>query len=102
MLLSQMLLRPNIVPSSSKTKILRYASSYTQFINGDWTSAAADVIEVENPSTHEILAHVPKGTPGDAELALSAAKEAQVSWEAKAACERGQVLKNLANLMAEK
>lgn len=102
MLLSQMLLRPTIVPALSKTKILRYASSYTQFINGDWTSASADVIEVENPSTFEVLAHVPKGNLEDATLALSAAKEAQVQWEAKAACERGQVLKNLANLMAEK
>jgi len=79
----------------ASTTTVRYASSsYSQFINGSWSLAdpSADTIAVENPSTHEIISYVPRGTVLDAEIALAAAKEAQPAWESKAAVERGQVL----------
>jgi succinate-semialdehyde dehydrogenase/glutarate-semialdehyde dehydrogenase len=35
---------------------------------------------VENPATHEIIAHVADGGPEDAALAIEAAGRAQVAW----------------------
>lgn len=52
------------------------------FINGKWTeSAGTQVIEVENPETHEMIARVPRSTPEDVNRAVTAAKAAFASWQ---------------------
>lgn len=76
-------------------------SVYSQYINGEWGEVPTNTIEVENPSTHEILACVSKGTADDAAAALEAAKAAQPAWEKTPAASRAAVLKNLANLMRQ-
>ena len=75
---------------------------YRHFINGQWVaSTGKDFIEVENPTTEEIIAQVPNGTADDAERALEAAKAAQPGWEALPPVERGNLLRRLAQLILE-
>ena len=83
----------------------RSITTYSQFINGEWTTSGAPqgtTIQVEDPSTHEILSIVPKGTQEEAENALMAAQQAQPAWEAKPVVERARVLRSLATLMSSK
>ncbi len=53
------------------------------FIGGAWVKPAGNnVIALENPATREVFAHVPDGTPADAEAAIEAAAAAQPAWAA--------------------
>jgi lactaldehyde dehydrogenase/glycolaldehyde dehydrogenase len=62
---------------------------YNQFINGEFASnEPADIMEVVNPSTEEVISIVPKGTREDARKALNAATEAQKKWRQTPAIER--------------
>eukprot|EP01063_Lacrimia_lanifica_P032120 TRINITY_DN542_c0_g3_i2.p1 TRINITY_DN542_c0_g3~~TRINITY_DN542_c0_g3_i2.p1 ORF type:complete len:500 (+),score=249.90 TRINITY_DN542_c0_g3_i2:60-1502(+) len=75
--------------------------TYSQFIDGAFEAVPAELLDVENPSTHELLSKVPKGTAADAEKALAAAKKAQPEWEATPAASRGKVLAALATLIRQ-
>ena len=47
------------------------------YINGEWIdSSSSELIEVENPSTEEVIGTISAGTKEDIDLAVAAAKNA--------------------------
>jgi aldehyde dehydrogenase (NAD+) len=67
------------------------------FIGGGWTSGRSDrTFEVVNPSTEEILATVPRGTPDDVDDAVGAAETALGIWWRLTPENRGRLLYELA------
>lgn len=51
------------------------------FIDGAWRAASRGAtFPVENPATHEVIAHVADGGPDDAAQAIDAAGRAQAEW----------------------
>ncbi len=52
-------------------------TTYQMYIGGRWVDASnGETSEVVDPSTEEVIAHVPKATVADAETAVMAAREA--------------------------
>ncbi|MFD7776483.1 aldehyde dehydrogenase family protein [Streptomyces sp. NPDC059753] len=69
------------------------------FINGKWVpSAGADVLEVINPVTEEVVVTVPAGTPADVDAAAEAAAAAFPAWSRTTVEERAGFLRKLAEL----
>ena len=70
------------------------------FVGGEWVaSAGAERIEVVNPSTEEVIATVPAGTPADVERAVGAARGALPAWSATPVERRAEILKAIAELL---
>ena len=66
------------------------------YLGGEWvTPASAETIEVENPATEEVLAHVPAGTAADVDRAVAAARAAFDGWAALPFAERASFLDRL-------
>ncbi|MCM2369122.1 aldehyde dehydrogenase [Aporhodopirellula aestuarii] len=75
---------------------------YRMFINGEFRdSVSGETIDVESPTTEEVLYTVPKGNEQDAVLALETAQAAQKAWAAAPAVERGNILAKFADLIRE-
>ena len=51
------------------------------FINGEWVEGSGDFIDVNNPSTGEVIAKVPVTTPDRLEEAIQAAAAAFETWK---------------------
>lgn len=63
------------------------------YIDGSWQSAISGAtFEVRNPSTQEVVGHVPAMGMKETRAAIDAAFSAQVSWRAVTARERADVL----------
>ncbi|WP_371186888.1 NAD-dependent succinate-semialdehyde dehydrogenase [Thalassotalea maritima] len=62
------------------------------YINGQWQQAE-NQFDVINPATLEVIAAVSDANAGDAELAIDAAKQALVAWQALSATERSALLR---------
>lgn len=76
--------------------------TYQQFINGKLIpTSTGRWIDVENPSTREIIAQVPDGDEQDAQQALEAAKTAQTAWSRVPAATRAGYLKQFAAVIRE-
>ncbi len=72
------------------------------YINGEWyTSNTTQYLDVVNPATAEILAHVPLSPASEVNQASLAAAEAFVTWRRTPATERVQYLFKLKNLLEE-
>jgi succinate-semialdehyde dehydrogenase/glutarate-semialdehyde dehydrogenase len=70
------------------------------FIGGQWRRAAAGRrLEVDDPSTGEVIALVADAEVEDGEAALSAAHEAQPGWAATAPRDRGEILRRAFELI---
>ncbi len=79
----------------SHTEVLNY-------INGEWRrSDSQESLEVTNPATQEILAHVPLSPAEEVEQAAQAAAQAFESWRRTPAPERIQPLFRLKALFEE-
>ena len=64
------------------------------FINGKWRdSSDGRTLDVEDPSTGEILTSVADGTVADGAAALDAAVAAQADWAATVPRDRGEILR---------
>ena len=64
------------------------------FINGKWRdSSDGRILDVEDPSTGEILTSVADGTVADGAAALDAAVAAQADWAATVPRDRGEILR---------
>jgi succinate-semialdehyde dehydrogenase / glutarate-semialdehyde dehydrogenase len=64
------------------------------FIGGEWRDASGgDTLEVEDPSTGEVLTSVADATPEDAKAALDAACAVQEEWASHPPRERGEILR---------
>ena len=55
--------------------------AYQNFINGEFVSSGSEkFIQVENPSTEELISEVPASTPKDVDFAVESAYQAQKTW----------------------
>lgn len=72
------------------------------FINGKWTNSQDEkTFTVQNPSTGEIIATVPKAGRHETEAAIEAADKAFKEWSKRAAKQRGEYLLKVRDLMYE-
>ena len=72
------------------------------YINGEWIEPENDgYLDVENPSTEEIIAQVPLSTTNAANDAISAAKEAFPAWAATPVSRRVEPIFKLAALIRD-
>ncbi len=70
------------------------------FIGGSWREASGGGrIDVEDPSTGEVLASVADATVADGTAALDAAVAAQASWAATPPRDRGEILRSAFELV---
>ena len=73
------------------------------FIGGEWREGSAGGrIDVEDPSTGEVLATVADATVADGTAALDAAVAAQPSWAATPPRDRGEILRRAFELVTER
>lgn len=75
--------------------------TYLNYINGEWASASTDQVDASiNPANqHEIVGYVQKSGKEDLNLAVSAAKQAQVQWKRLSGPARGEILYKIANAL---
>ena len=76
-------------------------SSLQNYINGQWYGSAGDTLEVINPATAELLAHVPLSPASELNQAAEAAQAAFQTWRRTPATQRIQYLFRLKMLMEE-
>jgi succinate-semialdehyde dehydrogenase / glutarate-semialdehyde dehydrogenase len=70
------------------------------FIDGVWQKAAGGAtFPVENPATHEIIAHVADGGTEEARAAIEAAGRAQSEWGKSTPRERADILRRAFDLV---
>jgi len=70
------------------------------FVDGAWRQAASGAtFPVENPATHEIIAHVADGGPEDAAAAIEAAGKAQAAWGKSTPRQRADILRRAFELV---
>jgi lactaldehyde dehydrogenase / glycolaldehyde dehydrogenase len=71
--------------------------TYDLFINNEWVkSDSGETVEVINPATEEIVAHIQQGTVADTQKALEAAEAAFKSWKKMPPRQRAELLYKLA------
>ena len=70
------------------------------FIDGAWQKAATGAtFPVENPATHEIIAHIADGGSEEARAAIEAAGRAQAEWGKSTPRERADILRRAFELV---
>ncbi|MFE7422785.1 aldehyde dehydrogenase family protein [Rhodococcus sp. NPDC057529] len=68
------------------------------YIGGRWQPASShDRIEVRNPATEEVIAHIPSGTEADIDAACEAAAAALPVWSAVPAAQRAAACRAIAD-----
>lgn len=74
---------------------------YGNFIDGCWQDPAGPTIDVDDPSTGEIVAAVPDSAAGQVELAVAAARRAfhDGPWARMAVADRAEALRALAGAL---
>lgn len=76
---------------------------YRNFIDGQFAeSLSAGSIEVQDPATEQVVAHVPSASAEEARAAVDAAARAQKGWAVLPSVERGQYLQKLAKALEER
>jgi len=72
------------------------------YIGGQWVTPEHDgLLDVEQPSTGEVIARVPLSTAAETDRAVAAAKAAFPEWSATPVARRCGLLWELANLMRQ-
>lgn len=75
---------------------------YRMYIDGEWVAAESGAkIEVDNPTTEEVIATVQEGGAVEAQKTLESARAAQPAWAAMPAVERGNILAKFAAKISE-
>src|SRR4029453_8592149 len=70
------------------------------FIDGAWQKAAnGATFPVENPATHEVIAHAADGGPEEAKAAIEAADRAQTEWAKSTPRQRADILRKAFELV---
>jgi malonate-semialdehyde dehydrogenase (acetylating)/methylmalonate-semialdehyde dehydrogenase len=73
------------------------------YVRGRWTPAVpADVLDVTNPATGEVLARVPLSAARDLDAAVRAARDALPAWRAVSVIERARTLFALREALVER
>jgi aldehyde dehydrogenase (NAD+) len=76
---------------------------YSLFINGEHVRASGDEqIEALDPATGDSIGNIPRGTAGDIDQAVGAAREAFPQWRDTAPEERGRILQRIASSIQER
>lgn len=79
------------------------ARAYGHYINGAWVpSESGKWFETKNPTTGEVLARFPLGTPGDVNRAVAAAAAAFPAWKRVPAPKRGEIILRAAQIMRQR
>jgi lactaldehyde dehydrogenase / glycolaldehyde dehydrogenase len=73
----------------------------SQYIDGAWSVATGEAIDVFDPTTESSLAELPGSTDADVERTLRAARAAQRAWALTPPVVRGAHLRAIADLFAE-
>jgi betaine-aldehyde dehydrogenase/aminobutyraldehyde dehydrogenase len=74
------------------------AERYQMFIAGEWRDAeTGETTDVINPANEEVIANVPKGTTGDVDAAVAAARAAFEEWQFTTPAERSTMLYKFAD-----
>ena len=77
-------------------------AEYRNFIAGEFIDhGAAELLEVSNPATEKVIAHVPHAGAEDVERAVAAAKKAQPAWEKLPAIARANHLRQVSAKLRE-
>ena len=77
-----------------------HVRKYQNYIDGRFVDAqGGKTIEVENPSTGQVISEVPDSSVEDTREAIRAAERAQPAWEGLAAVERAEYLHRIAALV---
>jgi aldehyde dehydrogenase (NAD+) len=72
------------------------------YVDGEWVEASGgDTVAVEDPSTREVVARVPRGTAADVDAAYEAAAAAQTEWAETPPARREQLVRKLLDLFDE-
>lgn len=72
------------------------------YLCGRWQdSARGKTIEVRNPATGEVLAHVPALSHEEVQSAIQASHEAMLAWQRVPALERARILRRWRDLLVE-
>jgi lactaldehyde dehydrogenase/glycolaldehyde dehydrogenase len=71
----------------------------SRYVDGQWSSAGGDLIDVIDPTDERVIARVSSGTEADVEAALAAAHAAQREWARTPAPERGAHIRAIADLI---
>lgn len=71
------------------------------YINGEWSTEGAGVIDVRNPATGELFGTVPNGGEAEATKAIEAAKAAFPEWSKTTAYHRAELLMKWHDLLLE-
>ncbi len=89
------------LPSAPSAAVLEFcARDHGLLIDGAWVEGRGRAIDVENPSTEQLLATVRAGSSEDVDRAVGAARAALVGeWGRISPAERGKCLFRLADLM---
>jgi aldehyde dehydrogenase (NAD+) len=78
--------------------------TFHNYTHGDWTDASSgqtfDVTSPANPS--DVIGRFPASGPADVDDAVSAAADALPAWDHRPAPQRGQILRDAADLLVER
>lgn len=73
------------------------------YIGGAWVAASSDaVLDLVNPATGEIIAHVPQATPAELDAAAAAAASSFAAWRSTAPAARCAIILRAAGLLRER
>jgi lactaldehyde dehydrogenase/glycolaldehyde dehydrogenase len=72
------------------------------YIDGEWHDpTGTEDINVHNPATEDVIAELTSATDSEVETAVEAANTAQVDWGRRPATERGELVREVADLLLE-
>jgi lactaldehyde dehydrogenase/glycolaldehyde dehydrogenase len=74
---------------------------YMNYVDGRFLPNTDAMIDVTNPATHELLAHVPDSGKQVVDQAVEAARRAQPAWERLPAIQRAMHLRNISVKLRE-
>ncbi len=81
-------------------KNLSEVRTYGHFINGEWVDGhSGKLIELRNPATRDVLAHIQAGDAVDVDRAVDAAAAAFPAWSRTSPGYRQQVLREIADTL---
>jgi len=82
------------------TDVLERATTYQQFIGGEWVdSASGETLDVENPADGKVIAKVQSSNAEDVDRAANAAATAFETWQHTTPAERSGMLLKLADAL---
>lgn len=71
-----------------------------QFIGGQWHDSAGEMLENRNPARfQDVLGLFPRGTEGDVDQAVAAARDSFIPWRRTSRIQRGELFFKLAELI---